>query len=304
MARSALTAPAHVVQQRNALGNANQQADSAPSLQYGGGPGIQDSRLPYNLANSGTGAQIVGWYNNLVCNAVPSALAANNIAASQSGATGTPLNLVSVTGAGVTVLSSPQIMLPSLVSVPAGTLALDGPVGYQRFGQRDVTVFYDHTTTLSRAVRIVSAGNDSGITFLISGFDIYGFPMTQRLTGANIGTATTTKTFKYISSIVPSGNTAAAVTVGTTDVYGFGLRADQWGYVYLVWAGTTVTASTGFTAADTTNPATNLTGDVRGKYATQSASNGTNRLEMEVLPNIVALNVTPITNGLFGVPQA
>jgi hypothetical protein len=195
-------------------------------------------------------------------------------------------------------------MLPSLLTIPAATLALDGPVGYQRFGIRDFTVFYDQTTMLARCVRIVSAGNDSGITFTVRGYDIYGYAMSATVTGANIGTATTLKAFKYVSSVTPSGNTASTVTVGTTDIYGFGLRADQWGYVYIVWAGTTVTASTGFTAAVTTNPATSLTGDVRGTYATQSASNGTNRLEMEVLPNIVALNTTPITNGLFGVAQA
>src|SRR6266403_5137556 len=111
MARSTLTAPAHIVQQRNALGNALQAPDSAPSLSYGGGIGLQDSRLPWNRTNnvaagatSGTG--IIGWYDTaMVINAVPSAISAVNIAASQSPASGA-ITLVSASGAGITVLAT------------------------------------------------------------------------------------------------------------------------------------------------------------------------------------------------------
>lgn len=303
MARSAFTAPAHVVGQRKAPGNASNSPDAAPSVSYGGG-GIQDSRLDYNIANSATGAQVIAWYGEapIVINAVPSTLTTTAIAAAQAPTAGTKLTLVSATGAGITVMASAFMALPSLNSIPAGSLAIDGLPGYQRFGQRDITAFYDHTTFLARNVQIASVGNDSTATFLVSGADVYGYPQTERITGANAGTAVGKKAFKFIYSITPAATLSGSnVSAGQGDVYGFGIRADQFGYAYIIWNGTTITSSTGFTVPDTTSPATTTTGDPRGTYAVQSASNGTKRLEISIFPNIVALNVTPISVGLFGV---
>ncbi|MDB5607790.1 MAG: hypothetical protein JWP25_4690 [Bradyrhizobium sp.] len=309
MARSTLTAPAHIVQQRNALGNALQAPDSAPSLSYGGGIGLQDSRLQFNRTNnvaagatSGTG--IIGWYDtSMVLNAVPSTISAVNIAASQSPAAGA-ITLVSTSGAGVTVLATAFQAFPSLNVIPVGALALDGNPGYQKFGLRDRTWFYDQTAFLARNVRLTSGGNDSGITFTVSGYDVYGYPQTETITGANAGVAAGKKAFKWVTGVTHTGSVAGTLTIGTGDVYGFPLRADQFGYTWIVWNGTSVTASTGFVVADTTNPATATTGDVRGTYAVQSASDGTKRLEIGVSLNIVALNTTPITNGIFGVTPA
>lgn len=312
MARTALTAPSHVVEQRKPgqFGpGSSVQPDSAPSLAYGGGIGLLDNRLAYNKFNNvsagtTTAPAAIGWYDTaVVVNATPSALAVANIAASQSPAAGA-ITLVSSTGAGVTVLATAFTALPSLNTIPINALALDGNPGYQIFGQRDRTGFYDHTTFLARNVRITSGGNDSGITFTVKGYDVYGYPMTENITGANIGVASGKKAFKWITSVTHTGSVASTMSIGTGDVYGFPLRVDSFGYVYIVWAGTTIVASTGFTAADTTNPATSTTGDMRGTYATQSASNGTNKLEIGVALNIVALNQTPITNGIFGVVPA
>lgn len=309
MARSTLTAPAHIVAQRNAIGNATQQPDSAPSLSYGGGIGLQDSRLPFNKYNNvaqgaSTGTAIIGWYDTaMVINAVPSTISAVNIAASQSPAAGA-ITLVSATGAGITVLATAFQAFPSLNIIPVGALALDGNPTYQKFGLRDRTWFYDQSSFLARNVRLVSGGNDSGITFTVSGYDVYGYPQTEAITGANAGTASGKKAFKWVTGVTHTGSVAGTLTIGTGDVYGFPIRADQFGYVYIIWNGTSITANTGFTVADTTNPATATTGDVRGTYAVQSASDGTKRLEIGVTLNIAGLNVTPISNGIFGVTPA
>lgn len=309
MSRSTLTAPAHVVAQRNAAGNLNQAPDSSPSLSYGGGLGLQDSRLQFNRTNniaagatSGTG--IIGWYDTaMVVNAVPSTLSAVNIAASQSPGAGA-ITLVSATGAGITVLATGFMAWPSVNIIPTGALALDGNPVYQKFGVRDRSWFYDQAGSLARNVRITSGGNDTGITFTVNGFDYYGYPMTENITGASAGVASGKKAFKWVTSVTHTGSVATTVTIGTGDVYGFPLRADSFGYVYIVWNNTSITANTGFLAADTTNPATSTTGDARGTYAVQSASDGTKRLEIGITLNIAALNVTPITNGVFGVPPA
>ena len=312
MARSALTAPAHIVEQRKPgqFGPGSVvQPDSAPSMGYGGGEGLMDNRLAYNkfnnvAAGTTTAPAIIGWYTPaVVVNAVPSAISAVNIAASQSPGAGA-INLVSSSGAGITVLATAFTALPSLNTIPVGALALDGNPGYQIFGTRDRTGFYDHTTFLARNVRITSGGNDSGITFTVKGFDVYGFPQTATVTGANVGVASTTKAFKWVTSVTHTGSVAGTVTIGTGDVYGFPLFVNSFGYVYIVYNNTVITANTGFTAGDTTNPATALTGDVRGTYAVQSASDGVKKLEIGVTLNIVALNQTPITNGLFGVVPA
>lgn len=135
----------------------------------------------------------------------------------------------------------------------------------------------------ARNVRIVGASSVTSVTFTIVGFDQYGIAVTENVTGPTGATTTSsTKTFRYISSITSSGTTTAAVTIGTGDVYGLPARADNFGSVLISWADALITASTGFVAAVTTSPATAVTGDVRGTYATQSASNGTRRLRMTV----------------------
>ena len=155
------------------------------------------------------------------------------------------------------------------------------PIG---FGQSDIVKGWDPAKGIARCVRVVSAGDDSGGTFTINGYDLYGYPLTQTLTGAAAGTATTTKAFKYIASIVPAGTlSGSAVTVGTTDTIGLPLRADYFSEIEVWWNNAQVTATTGFTAAVTTDPSTATTGDVRGTYALQSAaSNGTLRLTVYV----------------------
>lgn len=312
MARTALTAPSHVVEQRKPAQynvGSQSQPDSAPSLAYGGGIGLLDNRIAFNKYNNvsagtTTAPAAVGWYDTaMVINAVPSTLQVNNIAASQTPGAAA-LTLVSTTGAGITVLATAFTALPSLNVIPINALAIEANPGYQIFGTRDRTGFYDHTTFLARNLRVTSGGNDSGITFNVKGFDVYGYPMTENITGANAGIASGKKAFKWITSITPSAAVATTCSVGTGDVYGLPLRADSFGYTYIIWNNTSITANTGFTAAVTTNPATSTTGDVRGTYAVQSASDGTKRLEIGIALNVVALNQVPITNGIFGVVQA
>lgn len=174
---------------------------------------------------------------------------------------------------------------------------------------------FDPTQGLARNVRITSVGNDSGITFKVTGYDIYSQAMTETITGANAAVASGKKAFKGLVSVVPSGNTAANVSVGTGDVYGINLRSDRWEYANFYFNGAFLTANTGWLAADTTNPATSTTGDVRGTYATQSASDGTKRLALFMsIPLYNLINGTPTgvtINGaagsyatLYGVTQA
>ena len=65
-----------------------------------------------------------------------------------------------------------------------------------------------------RIVTILSAGDDSGISFTVTGTDVNGDAQTESITGANAGTATGSKYFKTISGISAVGNPAGNVSAG------------------------------------------------------------------------------------------
>jgi hypothetical protein len=279
----------------------------APSMFYGG-VGYYDSRAGYNNTKAGC----VGFIGNdlLALDATPSTLAANNIAASQSPAAGA-ITLVSTTGAGVTVTSAAQYLPASGVTIPAGTLALDGVTGFVGYGrasnansgQFEISA-YDPSTLLSRAVKLVSGGNDSGITFTVSGWDIYGFPMTETITGANAGTANGVKAWKYISGVTHTGSVAGTLTIGTQDLIGLPFQVLRFGRLGINYNNAWITASTGFTAAVTTSPATSTTGDVRGTYALQSAADGTKTVQLYITVPPAVLNTSNGAASVYGVTQA
>lgn len=72
------------------------------------------------------------------------------------------------------------------------------------------------TITPPRFVTITSAGNDSGRTFTIVGVGPNNETQTEAVTGANVGAATSTKTFASVVSIAVDAATAGAVQAGVT----------------------------------------------------------------------------------------
>ena len=178
-----------------------------------------------------------------------------------------------------------------------GTTALGQP-----FGSPASVYLWNPQAIISRAVSITGVASTTGGDFLVSGYDIYGVPMSEKITAA-AGVATTNgkKAFKYIASVVPQFTDAHNYSVGTTDIYGLPLRSDNFGDLAINYNATGITASTGYVAAVTTSPATTTTGDVRGTYALQSAADASKRL-------VVRQFVTPANmgsvSGLFGVTQA
>lgn len=66
---------------------------------------------------------------------------------------------------------------------------------------------------LSGKVYINSVGDDSDITFAIVG-SLGGVAVTETLTGANAGTATSAEDYEFITSITSSGATSGNITVG------------------------------------------------------------------------------------------
>jgi len=204
----------------------------------------------------------------------PAALAANNLATSQNPTSGGSFTLTA--GAGVTAV----------------TLG-NGVVGY--------------SLDVPRAVRIVAAGANTA-TYLVSGYDVYGQPMSQLLAAPSTSTVTTTKAFKVITSITNANATAGTnnLTVGTTDVFGLPVRVLDAAYILNVKWDATLAANAGtFVAAVTTSPATTSTGDVRGTYAQAgNASDGTRRLIVAIAVPAIGCGPNATRIGAFGVTQA
>ena len=307
MANTALYSPAHRIQPRVALGGTGGSPDQAPSIDYGGS-GIQDPRIQFNIINSASAGAVFGWLGDglsKVTSQVPSAISTTNIAAAANVTNGTPMTLVSVTGAGITVVGAGGFTAYANYTKlwPQGTLAIDGLPGFVQFGSKMRTCFYNPLLGIARAVSITGVAGGTGGNFLISGGDWYGSPMTQLLAGpVGATTVNTTKCFKFISSVTPQFSDAHNYSVGTADIYGLNLAADYFADIDIYWANAIQVAST-FTAAVTTT-ATSSTGDVRGTFTPGSASDGTKRLDIFVAPSLARIAQAPMSTGLFGVTQA
>jgi hypothetical protein len=303
MARTALWAPAHRVAQRFF-----QATQSAPNLSPNidaGGNAIQDGRLPWNIANSATGAQVCGWMQaHPVIDLVPATASTVSIAAAQVPVTGVPLTLVTASGAGAIIATSPLLALPALTTIPVTAVYIDSVMAYRRFGTTDYTVLYDAATMCGRAVQIHSVGNDSAATATVVGWDAYGYLTHSSVTMGSNSTVTTTKTFKAIQSITCVGTLSGSnVSAGQADVFGMPMYAAGANAVWGFWNSLIFTGAGTFVAGVTTSPATAATGDVRGTYAVASASDGTKRLTLWQHPVLSAMVTSGFNVGIFGVAQ-
>jgi hypothetical protein len=322
--KTILYAPTHIIGGKPALGNVSNNPDAAPSLCWGG-DGLLDPRYALSTGNrpdalaAGLSAilapNLLGFIGSgaiQTVSAVPSTIAVANIAAAANAVQNAPMVLRAATGAGISVLTAAQLLLPSLVTVPIGTLALDGPVGYKQFGAGFQSWYYDPATMLARTLSITGSTSATGGAFLASGYDLYGYPQTDLITvGAGAVTGNGHKPFKYVTSVVPQFADAHNYSAGTSDIYDLGLAADFFSDADVYW-NNVVQLVAQFTAAVTTSPATNVTGGPRGTFTAGSASDGTKRLQIFVDPSAARLAQagasgvvgSAMSVGLFGVTPA
>lgn len=282
----------------------NYNQDRAPSI-FDQGALIMDPRFGYVPGRGGV-KTVVGYpiFNDILqVSAVPSTITTANIAALQVPVAGTAITLVASSGAGITIGQS--IVRSDTKATVTGLRVIDSAISMLAFGQGPAgaggpITAPDPSTTLARNVRITSVGNDSAASVTVRGYDQYFFPVTETITLSNAGVASGKKAFKYIQSITPAGTLSGSnISVGTGDVYGFGMRTDFFDLAVIYWNSATIIAATGFTAAVTTTP-TATTGDVRGTYAVQSASDNTKRLSLFTVPLVSNIQTAA---GIFGPTQ-
>ena len=160
------------------------------------------------------------------------------------------------------------------LSVNAASTQTGAPVGnaspvnggawpYLKAG--NTITLYDPSQGISRGTSVTGVASSPAQTFTVRGYDIYGVAMSETIShpgGAVV--AYGKKAFKHIMSVTPSATAAFAYTIGTSDLYGLNVRSDLWEYLNVFVAGAFLVASTGWTVADPTIPATSTTGDARG----------------------------------------
>ncbi len=179
---------------------------------------------------------------------------------------------------------------------------------------------FDSLQGSCRALSVAAASVGSGTTTLLaSGYDIYGYPMTESITANGTTVVNGKKAFKYVASVVTAGTAAtsgapAAVSVGISDVFGVNIRSDKWEYLNIFWNGGFAINNTGWTKAlSTTSSSTTV--DVRGTQNVSTALTGTGvaaptdgvrRLTiMMSVPVQNMINATPLNSStLFGTTQA
>ena len=307
MTISAFDGPLVVFPQPNTSSLVQSNPEAGPSI-FNHGMARGDPRAIYAYdPGQNFGAQVSGWIslNCQTIDQVPYTATASNLAGAQTATAGTAMTLRSASATGIT--AGVTILNALTGANVTGLLAIDSAMTTVAFGSAGTIQIWDPTKAISRNVVITSNGNDTSGTYVVRGYDIYGYPLSETLTGAN-GTSGTTavangaKAFKYIASVTPAGTlNSTGATVGVGDVIGLPLRADRFGeFTSLSVGNTAIIASTGFTAAVTTT-ATATSGDVRGTYALQSSSNGVLRIMLTQSPR--AGNLNQATTGLLGVSQ-
>lgn len=244
---------------------------------------------------------------------------AGNTAATRSHIT----QVVNIATANLTGININPAAITAISSAPIGQANLFGsdllPAGSQfgpatasanahSFGgafQAGLAKIYNPREMLSRNIALNM--NSSALqTALISGWDVWGAPMTE-IISATATTFAGKKAFKYLSSITLGSTTGQTGSFGLGDTFGLPLRADYWEQAYVMWNGASAANSNGFTGALATTSST-ATADVRGTVQISTAvvtgvlatavsgvaSNGTGRLS-------VTIGLTPIQS-VFGTP--
>lgn len=147
-----------------------------------------------------------------------------------------------------------------------------------------------------RALKVSCAGADSGRTFTVTGYDLYGQVQTEAIAGAATGSTNGKKTWLYITNIAVDAATAGAITVGFTDIFGLPYAVTDKTLLTVKWNNTLADDAATVVVADA-SAVTTTTGDVRGTVVQSSgASDGAKRMTC-----YIAILDPDTATGLYGV---
>ncbi len=288
-----------------------QRAPSVADL----GDALMDPRVAYAYQpGSGVTVPSVGFYNNAaIVDYVPTAItntasAFVALATVSTGVTGA-FTLAAASSANGTF--STTIVAPETGNATA-VIAIDSTAAVLPFGSAGTIGVWNPNAGTGRNITINKSSNLDQGTYTIVGRDMYGFKMTEQITSSSSKNVAGVKAFKYVSSISNCTTpTSTSVSIGFGDIYGFpwavaytGLNAQVAVLASKFSSAVIVALSSANTQlASTAATQTSTTPDVRGTYASSTASNGTVRLQMFVQPTalgiaaITSTNVAPLFGG-------
>jgi hypothetical protein len=149
------------------------------------------------------------------------------------------------------------------------------------------------TLDVARTLQVVSsASGDTSQGVIVTGTDYWGQTQTEYFLLNGVTPVTGLKAFKTVTAVTVGAALAGNLSVGDLDVFGLPYKVTNAGYLLRTgWANAVADNAGTFVAADTTSPATNTTGDVRGTFApTGSAADGARRL-------VIAIGLTAVQAG-------
>ena len=295
---------------------ADYNTQAAPSFAYLGW-GVLDQRGYYSYKpGGGLSSPLYGWAPSgaiPVIDAVPGTISSMAISTSQAATAGTALTLLTASTLAVTINQS--VVNPITGATVTGLLAIDTVMTPLTFGSDANINVWDPLNAISRCINITSIASsslpdDSGMYWSVKGYDVYGYPMTERIAGSSATSSiavavTSRKAFKYIEQIIPTNSTgvlnSTTVMAGVTDTYGLPLYAAQTPYYQAYMGGVLLSSISTFTAGSTTT-ATSTTADVRGTFASSIASD--NSVRLIVFQTLRPANIAADTTaGVTGVTQ-
>lgn len=286
-----------------------------PSL-FDLGHGMLDPRAFYTYQpGADVSYDVMGFYREQgTVDFTPSSASSNAFAVSSAS---TPTSGGTIT---LTPSSAKGTYLTTIVAPETGiavtVIAIDSTAAGLPFGQDGTINLWNPGAGTGRCISITTSSSGDAGTYSIAGRDMYGYKMTETIATSSV-TFTTQKAFKYISAITASTTvTSTGVSIGLSDTYGFPLYVSYVtpGYPSLAMSSglgsgrvavAVVASTTNILFGSTVATQTSTTPDVRGTWASSLASNGSNRMYINVVPPALALQ--GITNTsvatLFGGTQ-
>lgn len=113
-------------------------------------------------------------------------------------------------------------------------------------GVATTSVTKGYVFDVPRCVSVTTAEAEGAI-LIAYGYDAYGFPVVSQLTlGAAVGLYVFPKAMKMLLGIYSSGQTAANIMIGISDVFGLPYRIDNASQITANWAGWPLAQTNGF----------------------------------------------------------
>jgi hypothetical protein len=306
----------------NDLEHNDQRAPDLSDLGYA----MMDPRQAYAYnPGAGTNDQILGFLNSQgYVDYVPATRSDSSGAASlvKSSVTNVAAGATYVLSAASTALGTyaTTIIAPETGKVSESLIAIDSTAALLSFGSAGTIAMWNPAAGTGRCVSITTSSSGDAGTFSIAGRDRYGYKITETIalsqgtTNSSGITVKTQKAFKYVSAITNSTTTTStSVYIGFSDTFGFPLLVPYAGFnaevrlLASIYSSAVLVALSSATmvAGSTVATATSTTPDAYGTYASTTASNGTVRLQMRVIPTAAALATVTSTSvaPLFGITQ-